>query len=340
MVVGSEGTVTAHAPDMPASGDPWRTLVEGTLVTDTLTHVWRATATLGAAVPPGRTVSITWAPGRQQPDGCEPMIGITEPAATVAPDGTVSVERRIEPGYSPETPDPELTCLTVWLRTDDVQTDALVGPMTPLTRLAGAQASPTARLHVAAGRTTPVLLGVTSHVRGTGAVSITGTGPGVRMPALTVGPVLAGQTRPVVARISARGIADTELRLAARDHVGSDSFDQSWKVVARRITAQRPDPGRYRSKDRSIRFRVTEKHRVVRLRSTAVRCEGSGVTRATYPLEIGIPRDGATAKVTQLSTRWYGAQLMTRGPSVVHGTFFFSTPSCASMHSFVARRLR
>ena len=338
VVLGAEGTVTTHAAGMPAASEPWRTLLEASLTTDTRTGVWSMGARLGGPVPAGRTVSITWVPGRQQPAGCEALVGVTEPAATVAADGTVSVERPVDPGYYPESTSQETNCLSVHLWTENAASDTLVGTMVPITRLAGAEARPATRLRIATGRTTPVLLAVTSHVRDTSSVAVSGSGPGVRLKDLTLGPLVADQTRPVVARLSAPGIADTEVALAARDDVGSDSFDQSWAVVAREIRAQRPDPGKYLSTDGSVRFRVTPEHRVVRLRTSGVLCEGSSTTRATYPVELRLPKAGATAKVTQLGSRWFGAELSTSKRRVVRGSFFYGTSQCSSWQVFVARR--
>lgn len=338
VVVGAEGVASTHDVGMPAVAVPWRTLVKGTLTTNTLDNVWRATATLGGAVPPGETVGITWTPGRQWPAGCEPLLTITEQAATVAADNTVSIERYIEPGYFPETPSPEPTCLKVHIWTGNTVSDQLVGSMAPYSHLAGAEARPAHVVRVAAGRTTPVLVRVTSHVRGTSAVSIAGSGPGVRMKDLAVGPLGANQSRPVVARISARGVADTELAVTARDDLGSDSFDTSWEVFARQVEAQRPLPGRYANREGTLRFRVSEDNNVVRLRTTSVLCEGSNVTKATYPVEIHLPRNGATARVAQLGVKWLGAELMTVRSNVVRGSFFYGTPSCSSWETFVARR--
>lgn len=340
VVVGAKGVASTHDAGMPATTTPWRTLVVASLTTNTVDNVWHATATLGGAVPAGETVGITWTPGRQHPVGCEPLLSITEQAATVAADNTVSIERYIEPGYFPETPSPEPTCLMVHIWTVNTVSDQLVGSMAPYTYLAGAEARPAHVVRVAAGRTTPVLVRVTSHVRATNAVSITGDGPGVRMKDIAVGALGADETRPVVAKISARGVADTELAVTARDDAGSDSFDLPWKVLARQVEAQRPLPGRYANREGTLRFRVSEEHHVVRLRTSSVLCEGSNVTKATYPVEIRLPRNGATAEVTQLGVRWLGAELMTVRRNVVRGSFFYGTPSCHSWETFVARRLR
>jgi hypothetical protein len=51
-----------------------------------------------------------------------------------------------------------------------------------------------------------------------------------------------------------------------------------------------------------------------------------------------MPRSGATAKVTQLGSRWFGAQLLTRRPTRVQGTFAYTTPTCQMSLQFVARR--
>ena len=338
VVVGSTGVVFMHAEGMPATAEPWRTLVQGSLISETRTNTWTMGAKLGGPVPAGKTVSISWSPGRQHPHGCEPLMTITEPAATVGADGTVQVERHAVPEYYPGTTSQETTCLSVSLYTDGATTDELVGSMGPYSFEAGAEARLGPRTRIAVGRTTPVLLAVSSHERDTSAVRITGSGPGVRMKTVTTGPVTAEQTIPVVTRLSAPGTADTELALVARDEVGSDSFDGSWAVVARKIKAQRPTPGRYASKDGTVRFRVSKDNRIVRLRTSAVVCPERPVTAATYPVEIKIPKTGATAAVAKLGERWLGAQLMTHKATVVRGGFFVSTPGCTSWQQFVARR--
>ena len=338
VIVGAEGVAATHAAGMPKTAEPWRTLVEARLTTDKVTNVWRGTAKLGGAIPAGKTVSISWVPGKQHPQGCEPVIQLTQTATTVGADHTVSIERHVQPGYFPMDPDPALTCLMVHIWTEEMVSDQLTGPMTARTMVAGAEARPAGPLRVAAGRSSRVLLMITSHVRGTNDVAVTGSGPGLRMRNVSVGPLAANETRPVVARVTTSGIVDSELALAARDDVGSTSFDQSWKIAAREIEAQRPSPGRYESTDGSVKFRVTDEHRVVRLRTTAVICEDSGTTRATYPVEIRLPRSGATAVVTQLGTRWLGAQLTTVKPEKVQGVFAFSTESCSMSQLFVAKR--
>ena len=50
---------------MPATSEPWRTLVQAELVTNTINNVWRAKATLGGAIPSGKTVYVHWTPGRR-----------------------------------------------------------------------------------------------------------------------------------------------------------------------------------------------------------------------------------------------------------------------------------
>lgn len=335
--VGVDGVATAHDAGHPTSSDPGRTLTGATISTDTVRSEWSATATLAGQVPAGSSLRVDWTLGRQHPHGCEPLVTVAEPAAVVGPDNTVSVEQH---GYPFDDLDGDFSCMTAVLTVDGVLTDRLVGPVSERNRIAGAQAAPAAPLLVAAGRRTPVLLMVTAHVRATTKVVVSGAGPGVRMKDVAVGPVSAEQTRPVVARLAAPGIADSELALTARDDVGSDSFDQPYAFRARRIEAQRPLPGRYESKDGSVRFQVTEENRVVRLRTSAVLCEGSGVNRATYPVELRMPRSGATAKVTQLSSRWFGAQLMTVRSGRVRGTFAFSTPTCSMSQVFVATRQR
>ena len=336
VVVGSEGVATRHADGMPAASEPWRILVRGNLTLDSRNDIWKGTAALGGPIPAGDSVNVSWIPGIQHPQGCEPLIQFTETVSVVDAGHGISVQRPLPEGFLSEQP----TCLRVTLYSKGIGSDELTGEMVPFTWLAGAQARPAAPLRVAVGRTTPVLLMVTSHVRGTSSVAITGSGPGVRMKNLTVGRVLADQTVPVVAKVSAPGVADSELALTARDDHASDSFDQSWEIRAREIKAQRPRPGTYRSQDGSVQFRVTDDHRVVRLRTSAVLCEGSSTTRAIYPVELHLPRSGATAEVTQLGSRWFGAQLLTRKSGRVQGWFVYTTPTCQMSQLFVATRQR
>jgi hypothetical protein len=334
VVVGSHGVVTGHAPGMPAASEPWRILVRGSLELDSRADTWKGSATLGGAVPAGESVMVSWIPGIQRPAGCEPLIQLAETVTTLDAANTVSVTRPLPEGFLTEQP----SCLRVTTFSRNAVSDELVGEMASVTWMAGAQARPAAPLRVAAGRTTPVLLMVTSHVRGTSNVAVTGSGPGVRMRDLALGPVLADRTVPVVAKIRASGIADSELALTARDDLASTSFDQSWEIRARRIAARRPLAGSYESTDGAVEFRLTEDNRVVRLRTSAVLCEGSSVTKAVYPVEIHLPRSGATAVVTQLGSRWLGAQLLTRKRDRVQGTFVYTSPTCSMSLQFVARR--
>lgn len=334
VVVGAEGVVTRHADGMPAAAEPWRILVRGSLSTDSRTGLWRASATLGGQVPAGESLNVSWVPGIQHPQGCESLGTLTQTVTTVDAANTFSFERTLTPDFLSQAPN----CLMVTVFSQGTLSDRLVGEMTPRSFLAGAQAHPAAPLRIAAGRTTPVLLMITSHVRATSKVAVTGSGPGLRMRDVAVGPVPADQTVPVVAKIRAPGVADTELALTARDDFASDSFDQSWEVRARTIKARRPLPGTYESNDGAVKFRLTDDNRVVRLRTSAVLCEGSSATHATYPLEIHMPRSGATAQVTQLGSRWFGAQLLTRKSSKVRGTFAYTTPTCQMSLQFVARR--
>jgi hypothetical protein len=336
VVVGSQGVVTRHATGMPTAGEPWRILVTGSLDLDSRADTWQGSATLGGPVPAGEKVTVSWIPGIQRQAGCEPLIQLAETVTTLDSANTVSVERPLPEGFLTEQP----TCLRVTAYSQDTVSDELVGEMADIAWLAGAQARPAAPLRVAAGRVTPVLLMVTSHVRGTSKVAVSGSGPGVRMRDLALGPVPADRTVPVVARIRAPGVADSELVLTARDDLASTSFDQGWEIRAREITARRPVPGTYESSDGSIAFRLTDDHRVVRLRTSDVLCERSGGTHATYPVEIPMPRSGATAVVAQLGSRWFGAQLLTRKPTRVQGTFAYTTPTCQMSLQFVARLQR
>ncbi len=334
VVVGYEGVVTRHADGMPAASDSWRNLVRGSLTIDTRADTWKGAATLGGPIPAGESVLVSWIPGIQHPQGCEPLIQLAETVSVVDAGNGISFTRPLPKGFLSGQP----TCLRVTLYAKSTSSDELAGQMTAISWLAGAQARPAAPLRVAVGRTTPVLLLVTSHVRGTSNVAITGSGPGVGMRDIAVGRVLADQTVPVVAKISAPGVADSELALTARDDLSSDSFDQSWEIRAREIHARRPLPGNYRSGDGSVQFRVTDDHRVVRLRTSAVLCEGSRGTRVTYPVELHLPRSGATAEVTQLGSRWFGAQLLTRKPGRVQVAFVYTTPTCQMSLRFVATR--
>ena len=339
VVIGALGTATTHAAGMPVTTEPWRTLVSGTLnnidVDSTVPRrdVWSAFVKLGGPPPAGENLTVSWAPGAMRPEGCVPLTRFTETASVVDAANIISIERRL-PGGLPETP----TCLEVTLVSMGILSDELTGQMTPVTSTAGPWARVAeAPVNVAVGRPTPVILVVASDWRDSaGDVSISGSGSGIRMRALTVRGLVADQPRLGVARISAtRGAGSTQM-LAARDDLADDGPTGGWELKAREVEAQRPRPGRYASMDGSLRFRVTQDHRVVRLRTSHRMCL---LAPQAYPGEIDIPRSGAAAEVIPVGRRWFGAQLMTRRPGRIQGSFAFATHTCARAQQFVARRL-
>ena len=63
VVVGASGVGFAHAEGKPTTAEPWRTLVQGSLTSETRTNTWTMGAKLGGPVPAGKTVSISSRPG-------------------------------------------------------------------------------------------------------------------------------------------------------------------------------------------------------------------------------------------------------------------------------------
>lgn len=132
--VAFEGETTTHAVGMPVATEPWRTLVSAAVRVETTydgVDTWSATAQLGAAVPAGEEVEITWTTGRWREGRCEPIATFVERTATVSADNSV----RINPTtFETETQvdefDPTPLCIEISLESQGVQSDLLVGAMT------------------------------------------------------------------------------------------------------------------------------------------------------------------------------------------------------------------
>lgn len=125
------GVTSTHATGMPMTNEPWRTLVEGRMETETAFNTWGASAQLAGAIPAGETVELTWVAGRRTPTGCEPITTFVERTSEASHDNTVTILRMNFPTEKGETPDPKPTCLEVSIATRGAVTDKLGGPMTP-----------------------------------------------------------------------------------------------------------------------------------------------------------------------------------------------------------------
>lgn len=331
VVVGVDGSAGDHAPGMPATDQPWRSLTLAT-VHGTRWAGLDATAVLGGDPPAGETVTVTWTVGTQQADRCVSVARVSETVSAVGPDRTIAVQRPLPPELLTAGP----SCLEVALSTAAVpSSDVLQGWVTPLMAPAGAVAAPAGvRLRLVAGRTTPAILVVGSQERATSQVSVTGTARGVTMAPIRVGALAAGQSRPVVARFTARRPRISRLALAARDDWGSTSFDATHLVVVKKLDARRPLPGRYGTPNGSISFRVRADHTVHDLEVADIWCR-AGQGAATWPGTFRMPRSGVTAKVASSRGEWFGTQLMTIKPYMVRGTFAFTSPTCTSSSDFV-----
>ena len=151
----------------------------------------------------------------------------------------------------------------------------------------------------------------------------------------------------MVVRVAAERPGRSRLRLTARD----SRFDvarstRSWPVVARRIEAQLPRPGRYASADGGVAFRVTRDFVVTGLRVDGIDCEGA-TSRPTARLGRGVrlPRSGAAARVVRSTDRtlgrgFLGAQLLTTSPRRLVGTFTVATERCTGSVRIAAVRRR
>ena len=343
VVVGVQGTATTHVPGNPTTTDPWRSLTTAGFVGDGVRDEWTGTATLGGPVPAGsKVIAVGWGLGFQHPNGCEVLIQFAEVDPHVAADNTITVSRTYKGGDELSTP---FTCLDVVLSTNEgLPTDWVTGPLTPHTRTSGVEAEPAGgRFVVAAGRTTPTIVMVTSHVRATDGATVKGTGERIAVSERVTGAVLPDRARPVVVRVAAERAGRSRVELRARDDRDSSAFDASWRVVAREVEAQRPLPGRYVSADGSVHFRVTHDFRVVRFRVRSVPCEESGLDyEVRLSQRFRLPRSGATARVitipdAQFGDAYYGVQLLTVSPRRVVGTFAVATYGCTGAERFSAQ---
>ncbi len=339
VVVGVEGTATEHAAGYPATSEPWRTLTQSTFVTDDLRRQWTGTINLAGPVPPGSKIDIAWHLGRQQPNGCEVLLSVGEPSSPVAADGTFTITRT----YVDDDFAQPFTCMAALVFTDDVLTDWLTGSFSPNTRTSGVQAAPAGgRFLVAAGRSTPAIVMVTSHTLGSKGATVSVAGRRVDVPGVETGAIAADRARPVVVRVKAKREGRSEVALSARDGRDSGAFDARYDVVAKTIEAQRPMPGRYESADGDVRLVVTPRFKVKALSVDGVRCNDDGQEYGVrLSKELRVPRTGATARVIRVpdqvfGTGYYGVQLLTTSPRRVAGTFAVATYGCTGSTRFVA----
>ena len=342
-VVGVQGTATTHEPGHPGTTESWRTLTQAGFTGTSSSGQWTGTGRLAGAPPAGASIRVSWSLGRQHPTGCEGLIGFSREIPSVGADGSFSVSGTSLPGDV----DASYTCLSVTLSTNDVVTDWVTGPLTPLLAPSGVEAEPSGgRFLVAAARTTPAIVMVISHGRVTSGATVTGTGVSTDLPPTVTGAIDVGRPRPVVVQVTAAQDAGaTDIRLTARDDRDSTAFDGTYAVLARTLEEQRPKPGRYRSADSRVRFRVDADHRVRRLQVGDVPCLDRVHTQAyrLLDLELEMPRSGALARVLTTGDpsrpSYHATQLLTVSRNRIVGTFATSNDGCVGSRSFTARRL-
>jgi hypothetical protein len=331
LVIGVTASAGEHAAGMPATTEAWRSLTYATMEGDEFSDVLQASATLGAPPPAGESVTVSWILGRQQPDRCEGLFEVTGTTSTVGAGDTVSVERPLPPGLVEARP----TCVEVVLgTTGSPRSDVLVGLAGERRTPAGAEARPAGRLRLVAGRTTPAILLVSSQARATGHVSVSGSSPAASMTPLEVGPLAAGEVRPVVARFHAPRAAVSRMGLSARDDWGSESFDATYPFAARRNPPKRPLPGRYSTPDGQIGFVLRPDFSIRRLKA-GVMCGTSTPFRAVWPAELRMPERGVVAGVSRVGDEWFGTQLMGDRSYSVKGVFAYTSPTCFGSVDFV-----
>ena len=345
-IIGLDGSATEHEVGYPKSTEAWRTLTAGAIRGDVVSGDLRLSATLGGPVPAGASYTVGWYVGRQQPNGCEPLG--TQFAATDAPldsGNSMSVEYGAPDDFASE-----FSCFEVGLFTsdgqDDLHSDHLVGQVSPIVADVTVEAAPAAeQIVVAAGRSTPVIVTASSRVGAAKGLTLFGRGRTARAARTSTGTVEPRQTRPVIVRVGATSPGRSRLRLTARD----PRFDvarstRSWPVVARRIEAQRPRPGRYESADGGVAFRVTRDFVVRGLRVDDVDCEGtSSLASARLGQSMRLPRNGAAARVVRSTDRtlglgFLGAQVLTTSPRRLVGTFTVATQRCTGSVRIAAVR--
>ena len=132
--VAFEGETTTHAVGMPVATEPWRTLVRGGVRVETTydgVDAWTATAQLGAAIPAGEKVEITWTAGRRREGRCESIVAFTEATTTVSADNSVTINpTTFETETQIDEFDPTPLCIEISLVSRGVRSDLLVGAMT------------------------------------------------------------------------------------------------------------------------------------------------------------------------------------------------------------------
>lgn len=344
VVVGVEGTASTHAPGRPTTAEPWQSMTSASFSGDGIRREWTGTATLGAPLPAGHGIVIGWGLGRQQPGGCEVMIQFAESSPPVAADGSITVTRPYSAAAGNELSE-QFTCLDVVLSVDGTPTDVLSGVLGPRARTSGVEARPAGRrFTVAAGRTTPAIVLLTSHVAATTGAMVYGGTRRVDVAGTPTGAVAADRARAVVVEVTADRAGTSRQPLFARDERDSSALDREWPVVARAIEAQRPLPGRYVSTDGSVRFRVTRDFRVRQISAHGIRCAESGLDYALrQATKLRIPRDGAAARVVRTPDPLFGAgftgvQLLTMSEQRIVGTVAVATYSCTGSLRFAAKR--
>lgn len=332
VVIGFHASAGEHAPGMPVTSDPWRTLTYAEASGSEFTDVIEAGATLGATPPAGQTVTVTWILGKPVADGCQVLWQTSETVATLGAGNTVEVERPLPPELVPARP----TCLEVVLSTPGAtRTDVLRGGVVEGHTPAGAEAVPAGRLRLVPGRTTPAILMVTSHARATSRVVVTASGAAVSMRPFELGAMAAEEVRPVVARFRVAEPGRSQVALTARDDWSSTSFDATHSYAARPGLPKRPLPGRYAFADGRLAFKIRPDFSVTRLRAPLV-CGASTSHTARFPEDLRMPRGGVAAKVARSGDEWFGAQLMADKRYSVRVAFAHSSPTCSGSVDFFA----
>ncbi|NYE35310.1 hypothetical protein F4692_000414 [Nocardioides cavernae] len=334
--VGQHTIFDTRVPGMPTTADGARTLRAVSAETDWRTGEVELTATLGSAVPAFSEVSVTWHLGRWSPSGseCAPEKTVTATAIGDGYDRPVT-ETRVFADLARD-----YTCLDVSLTTQREVTDRMRDGWTTAIAYSGAEADlaagaagSTERTTVLAGRPTPAIVLVTSHVLPSATTTVTGSGA-VRIEPFEVTGLAADEVRPVVARVTApRGRSTLSLR--ARDERGDPDYDGSSPVAAVRASG-RPDAGRFTGD--GVRLRVDAKGRVRSLVALVGTCSSPADVRARLRDVVRLPRSGAAAVARRVGKGWTAVQVVTLADHKVTGVVVRTTPGCTRVVPFVARR--
>ena len=322
VVIGFHASAGEHAAGMPVTSDPWRSLTYAEASGSEFTDVIKAGATLGAAPPAGQTVTVTWILGQPVADGCDVLWQTSETVATLGADNRVEVERPLPPGWSQRP-----TCLEVVLSPREPPHGHAPRRGGRAYAPAGADAVPAGRLRLVPGRTTPAILMVTAHARGTSRVVVTASGAAVSMRPLGLGAMAAEEVRPVVARFRVAEPGRSQAMLTARDDRGSTSFDAIYPYAARPGLPKRPLSGRYAFADGRLAFRIRPDFSVTGSARHSVRDSTSHTAR--FPQDLKMPRGGVAAKVARSGNEWFGVQLMADKRYSVRVAFAYSSPTCS-----------